>query len=183
MQFVETPIQGLFIIEPFLFEDNRGWFFRSYCKNEFKKIGFDKEWVQMNDSFTKQKGTIRGLHFQYPPAAESKLVRCIKGSIFDVAVDLRQGSPTFFKWFGVELSEKNKKILFIPEGFAHGFQALTDDCEVLYNHSNFYSKENESALRYNEPRIGVRWPLPLSVISDRDANHPLLTNDFNGIKQ
>lgn len=182
MKFATTPLSGLYIVEPALFEDNRGWFYRSYCKNEFSKIGFDKEWVQMNHSFNKHKGTIRGLHYQLPPHAEVKLVRCTRGSIFDVAVDLRRGSATFLQWYGVELSEENKKMLLIPEGFAHGFQALSDDCEVLYNHSAFYNKDQEAAFRYDEPTINVAWPLPLTVISDRDASHPFLTNDFNGIK-
>src|SRR6478752_4125211 len=135
MKFTETSLKGSYTIDLNLFKDERGWFARTYCKNEFETIGHAKEWVQLNHSFTKQKGAIRGMHYQLPPFSEIKMVRCIAGAVYDVIIDLRKDSETFLKWFGVELSAENKKMIYIPEGFAHGFQALTNDCELIYHHS------------------------------------------------
>ena len=181
MIFTETPLKGSYIIQPEPIIDERGWFVRTYCKNEFSSIGHDKEWVQLNHSFTLQRGTIRGMHFQLPPYEEIKLVRCIAGVVYDVIVDLRGGSPTFLHYFGAELSSLNRKMLYIPKGFAHGFQAMTDNCELIYHHSEFYSPGVEAGVKYNEPRINIEWPLPLTNISARDNQHPLLDAGFKGL--
>jgi dTDP-4-dehydrorhamnose 3,5-epimerase len=181
MEFIETKLKGCYIIIPKSFEDERGWFFRSFCKNDFVTIGFKKNWVQMNHSFTQQKGTIRGMHFQNAPHKEIKLVRCIAGSVYDVVVDLRKNSKTFLQWFAIELSAKNKKMLFIPEGFAHGFQTLKNQSELIYLHSNFYNPKGESGLLYNDKLINIQWPLLTSIISDRDTKHKKLTKNFKGI--
>lgn len=140
MIFTETLLKGSYIIELSAFTDDRGWFARTYCKNEFAAIGHTAEWVQMNHSFTKDKGAIRGMHYQLPPFSEIKMVRCIAGAVYDVIVDLRKDSPTFLQWYGTELSAANKKMLYIPEGFAHGFQTLQNDCELIYHHSQFYAR-------------------------------------------
>lgn len=181
MTFNPTFINGLYTIELDLFKDERGWFARIYCKEEFKKIGHSKEWVQLNHSFTKHKGIIRGMHYQHPPYSEVKLVRCISGAVYDVAIDLRKNSSTFLKWFGVELSAENKRMIYIPEGFAHGFQALTNDCEIIYHHTNFYTPGAEGGIRYNDPLIKINWPLPINGISERDKEHPYLSENFKGI--
>jgi len=181
MIFTPTPFMGSYEItlEPRI--DGRGWFARFFCKAEFAAIGHDQEWVQMNHSFTTETGTLRGMHFQHPPFTEIKLVRCIAGSVFDVIIDLRKDSPTFLKWYGTELSAQNKKMLYIAAGFAHGFQTLTNDCELLYHHSQFYTPKSESGIRYNDPLVNIEWPLSLTDISERDSVHPLLSPQFKGI--
>lgn len=181
MQFDQTFLSGLYIINLNLFTDERGWFARTYCKREFEQIGHHKEWAQINHSFTKQKATLRGLHFQYPPFGEAKLIRCISGSIYDVAVDIRKDSPTFLKWFGIELSSENKKMIYMPEGFAHGFQALSNDCEIMYFHTGFYTPDAEGGIKYDDPLIKINWTLPISEISERDQKHPYLAETFKGI--
>ncbi len=181
MIFTETSLKGSYVIDLEPIGDDRGWFARTYCKNEFGKIGHTKEWVQLNHSFTKQQGTIRGMHYQIPPFSEIKLVRCIAGIVYDVIVDLRQGSSTFLHYFGVELSAANKKMIYIPEGFAHGFQALTDDCELIYHHSQFYLPGVEGGIKYNEPMVNIEWPLPVMNISARDNMHPLIDTNFKGL--
>lgn len=181
MTFTETSLKGSYIIDLNLFEDERGWFARTYCKNEFAEIGFTKEWVQMNHSFTKQKGTVRGMHYQLPPFSEIKLVRCIAGAVYDVIVDLRKDSATFLQWFGAELSAENKKMFYIPEGFAHGFQAMTDNCELIYHHSQFYKPGAEGGIRYSDLKVNIKWLLPVTTVSERDAQHPLLDENFKGI--
>lgn len=181
MKFIPTILTGAYIIEPTPFIDERGFFARTYCKNEFEQIGFKGEWVQLNHSITNNKGTIRGMHFQNPPFSEVKMVKCIAGAVFDVIIDLRKDSPTFLKWFGAEISADNKKMMFIPEGFAHGFQALANDCGLIYHHSNFYTPGAEGGIKYDEPLVNIQWPLSISSISDRDKNHPYLTKDFKGI--
>jgi dTDP-4-dehydrorhamnose 3,5-epimerase len=181
MIFSETPLQGSHIIELQPFTDERGWFARFYCKNEFKQIGHEKEWVQLNHSATYKKGTIRGMHFQKPPYSEIKMVRCIAGAVFDVIVDLRKNSATFLKWFGAELSAENKKMLYIPKGFAHGFQCLTDRCELIYHHTEFYTPDAETGIKYDDPTINIEWALPVTTISQRDATHPYLDGTFKGI--
>jgi dTDP-4-dehydrorhamnose 3,5-epimerase len=173
---------GAYIVEPEPLSDQRGWFARTYCRSEFEQIGHRKEWVQMNHSYTREKGTIRGLHFQLPPYAEIKLIRCIAGAVFDVIVDVRSHSPGFLQWYGVELSAANKKMMYIPEGFAHGFQTLTDDAELVYCHSAYYMAGRESGIRYDDPVAGITWPLSVTEISDRDENHPLLDSQFTGIQ-
>lgn len=181
MIFTPTPLYGSYVIEPEQFTDNRGWFARYYCKKEFNKIGHEKEWVQMNHSFTAHKGTIRGMHYQVAPYKEIKMIKCIAGAVFDVIIDLRTGSPTFLRWFGVELSSQNRKMIYIPEGFAHGFQSLSDDAELLYHHSAYYTPGAEGGIRYDDPVIKIEWPLPLSIISGRDSTHPYIDNNFKGI--
>lgn len=181
MTFTPTALKGSYIIDLSPFADERGWFARYYCKNEFSEIGHDKEWVQLNHSVSYQKGTLRGMHFQVKPYREIKMIRCIAGKIFDVIVDIREKSPTFLQWFGAELSAENKKMLYIPEGFAHGFQCMTDNCELLYHHTEFYQPGAESGIRYDDPKININWPLPVSVLSQRDATHALLDENFNGI--
>jgi dTDP-4-dehydrorhamnose 3,5-epimerase len=181
MKFVSLPLEGAYMIEPDIYRDERGSFFRFYCADEFREIGHSKPWIQLNHSVTKEKATVRGMHYQLPPHAEIKMVKCIKGNALDVIIDLRKGSPSFMQWTGVELSAENKKMIYIPEGFAHGFQALSDDCELIYHHSTVYKKEAEGGIRWNDPAIGIHWPLPPVHISDRDQQHPLLTTAFSGI--
>lgn len=180
MIFSPTPLQGCFEINLTLFTDNRGWFGRYFCTEEFKKIGHNKEWLQMNHSFTEKVASIRGMHFQKPPFQEIKLVRCIKGAIFDVVIDLRLDSPTFLNHYEIELSGENKKMVYIPEGFAHGFQTLTENCELLYHHSALYHSDSESGIRYDDPMVGISWPLPAKVISKRDLGYEFLDKNFKG---
>ena len=135
----------------------------------------------MNHSVSYKKGTLRGMHFQVQPFSEIKMVRCIAGIVFDVIVDLRKGSSTFLQWFGAELSAENKTMIYIPEGFAHGFQCLSENCELLYHHTAIYNLEAEAGIKYNDPKINIEWPLPVTVISDRDNSHPFLNEDFKGI--
>lgn len=181
MIFTPAPLAGSYIIDLTPFSDSRGWFARTYCKNEFIEIGHTKEWVQLNHSFTVKAGTLRGMHYQLHPFEEIKMVRCIAGAVFDVIVDLRKGSGTFLKWFGVELSSKNKKMMYIPEGFAHGFQTLTDDAELIYHHTGFYTAGAEGGVQYNDRLLEIAWPLEVTDISERDKQHPLLNDSFTGI--
>lgn len=181
MTFTETPLTGAYVVTPSPHQDSRGWFVRTYDRQAFAKIGNAVEWVQMNHSLTRQTGAVRGLHFQRPPHAEIKLIRCVAGRVFDVIVDLRAGSPTFSRWFGAELSAETGLALYVPQGFAHGFQTLTTDCQLVYCHSAEYAPDYEGAVRYNDPRIGVTWPLPVTDLSERDANHPLLDESFTGL--
>ena len=180
-EFALTPLSGLTVVQRKPIEDDRGFFCRFYCAEEFGEAGFRKPIAQINHTFTWMKGAVRGLHFQYPPHAEAKVVSCLKGEVFDVAVDLRKGSPTFLGWHGEILSAVNQKTLLIPEGFAHGFQTLTEDCELLYLHSESYRPEAEGALNVADPRLAIKWLLRISEISDRDHKHPMLTVDFEGI--
>ncbi|HEX5653676.1 MAG TPA: dTDP-4-dehydrorhamnose 3,5-epimerase [Chitinophagaceae bacterium] len=181
MKFTQAPLAGSYIIELSPIIDDRGWFARTYCKQEFEQIGHGSEWLQLNHSFTSRMGTIRGMHFQFPPHQEIKMVRCIAGKVFDVIIDLRQGSPTLFQWFGTELSAANKRMLYIPTGFAHGFQTLADNCELIYHHSSYYTPGAEGGVRYNDSRINIEWPLTVADISARDQAHPLLGDSFYGI--
>lgn len=174
MIFDPTPLPGSFLITPKVLGDNRGWFMRTFCKNSFAGIGHHKEWVQMNQSYTALKGTVRGLHFQRAPHEEIKLVRCIAGAAYDVILDLRQNSATYLQWFGAEISASNKQMMYIPEGFAHGFQALTNDVELVYCHSEYYTPAAEAGIRYNDPKINIQWPLHPVELSARDQQHPLL---------
>lgn len=174
MIFTAAPLKGVFIIEPEPYRDQRGWFARTYCQDEFKAIGHQKPWLQINHSFTQQSGTIRGMHFQKAPFSEIKLLRCIAGAVFDVVVDMREDSPTRWQWFGIELSAANRKMLYIPEGFAHGFETLQDNTELIYHHSQVYTPGSEGGLRFDDPALGIQWPLPVTLISDRDKGHPLL---------
>ncbi len=174
MKVIKTNIAGVMIIEPQIFGDNRGWFMETYSEQKMKKIGIDTVFIQDNQSYSSQKGTLRGLHFQKNPMAQAKLVRCTRGAIMDVAVDIRKGSPTYKKWVSVELSADNKKMLYIPKGFAHGFVTLTDDVEVQYKVDNFYSKECDRSVRFDDLSIGIVWNTDNPVLSQKDINAPLL---------
>jgi len=182
MVFRENKLSGSYTIELTPFQDDRGWFARTFCENEFSQIGFDKKWVQINHSFTKNRGSVRGLHYQVPPFSETRLVRCISGAVFDVIVDLRKDSKTKFQWFGLELSAANRKMMFIPEGFAHGFQCLSDDCELTYHHTNFYNPEFEGGFKYDDPILGIKWPDKITFASERDTNLPYIDPNFEGLK-
>jgi len=174
MRVIETDLPGVLIIEPRVFEDERGWFMESYSYRVFKELGIDAVFVQDNHSYSKRKGTLRGIHFQNNPMAQTRLVRCTRGKILDVAVDLRKGSPTYKKWIMVELSEENKRMLFIPRGFGHAFLTLTDDVEVQYKVDQYYSKELDRSIRWNDPDIGIDWPIKDPILSEKDRNAPLL---------
>lgn len=182
MKFEEMILKGSYLIDLNLLQDSRGWFSRTYSKDIFaNEIGFNNEWVQMNHSFTKEKGAIRGMHFQLRPFTEIKLIRCIAGEVFDVIVDLRKDSPTFLQWFGTRLSKENKKMIYIPGGFAHGFQTLSADAELIYNHSEFYNPEAESGISYNDPAINIKWPIEVTEISGRDKTHELIGPNFKAL--
>lgn len=170
MIFTETKLSGAYVIDIEAIEDERGFFARSWCKNEFEKLGLNPKLVQCNISFNKKKGTIRGMHFQGSPYEEAKLVRCTRGSIYDVIIDLRSDSPTYLQWFSIELTSDNRKMLYIPEGFAHGFQTLEDNTEVFYQMSEYYHPENAKGIRWNDPTIDITWPLENPTISLKDGN-------------
>jgi len=169
-----TTVDGAFVIKPEPREDHRGFFARMFCKETWEKHGLNPTVNQCNASLTKKKGSVRGLHYQNAPHAEVKTVRCTQGRIFDVCVDIRPGSPTYKKWFGIELTAENHAMLYIPEGCAHGFQTLEDDSEVFYLVSAAYNKESEGGVKFDDPAIGIEWPLPVSDISEKDAAHPPL---------
>lgn len=172
MIFTPLAIAGAFRIDLDRREDSRGFFARLYCETEFAAHGLALRWVQCNTSYTRAAGSVRGLHFQRPPMAETKLIRCLHGAVFDVLVDLRAGSATFGQWHGLELSAENRSMVLIPEGCAHGFQTLRADTELLYFHSQFYSPAHEGGLRHDDPDLGIRWPRPVADISARDAALP-----------
>lgn len=181
MNLTPTKLAGAWVLEYVPIQDNRGAFTRLFCKRELETILGTKQIVQINHSMTRSVGAVRGLHYQHPPNAEIKIVRCVKGRVFDVAVDLRQGSPTFLEWTAVELSPANNRAFVIPEGCAHGFQVLEEDSQLLYMHTEFYNKHAEGALRFNDPRVNVNWPLAPTDLSERDLNHQNLTENFKGI--
>jgi dTDP-4-dehydrorhamnose 3,5-epimerase len=172
MPFVPTELEGAFVHEPKRFEDERGFFAMAWSKKELEELGLRSDFAQSNMSFSKKKGTLRGLHYQRPPFQEIKLVRCTRGSIVDVIVDLRRRSPTYKKWFSIELTAENRRSLYIPEGFAHGLQTLEDDVEVLYHVSTPYSPTHAAGVRWNDPAFGIKWPLPPTSIIARDATYP-----------
>jgi dTDP-4-dehydrorhamnose 3,5-epimerase len=174
MIFTETKLCGAFILDLEKREDSRGFFARAFCQHEFTAHGLNPVIAQANLAFSKVKGTTRGMHFQYPPAAESKLVRCTRGAILDIIVDLRPESPSYLQHISVELSEDNFRALYVPERFAHGYQALRDATETSYQVGAFYTPECEGGLLHDDPRLGLNWPLPVSVISDKDCAYPLL---------
>ncbi len=175
MKFVFAPLHGACIIEPEPAADERGYFARGFCAREFADHGLASNFVQANISFNSHAGTLRGMHYQIAPAAEVKLVRCVRGALFDALVDLRQESPTFLQWFGDTLTAENRKMMYVPEGFAHGLLALEPNTEAFYMVSQFYAPEMERGLRWDDPAIGIEWPRQPSVISERDRRHP----DFN----
>lgn len=174
MRRIETALPDVCILEPQVFGDHRGYFVETYSSRLFHEIGIDCVFVQDNQSYTADNGTIRGLHFQMDPMAQCKVVRVARGAVLDVAVDLRRGSPDYLKWVGVELSAENKRMLFIPKGFAHGFVTLTDDVEFLYKVDNLYSKELDRSIRFDDPAIGVAWGIENPILSQKDRSAPLL---------
>lgn len=174
MIFHETRLSGAFVVELDKKEDNRGFFARGFCAKEFAEHGLKPQVVQANISYSHTKGTIRGMHYQVAPATEPKFIRCIRGTIWDVIIDLRPESPTHLQYFGVELSAENHKAIYVPDMFAHGNQALTDGAELLYLVGEYYTPGFERGIRYNDPAIAIEWPVPATVISEKDANWPLL---------
>lgn len=181
MIFSELELRGAFLIEPEPFIDNRGSFTRIFCKDELLQIGHNDPIAQINHSRNVEKGIIRGLHFQHPSEAEIKIIKCIKGAIFDVIVDIRKKSSTFLEWYGQTLSEKNMKMMYVPKGFAHGFQTLEPETELIYFSTEPYCPEFEGALRYDDPQIGIHWPLAVSTVSERDQLHPYIGKSFSGV--
>lgn len=182
MNITKTNIKDLIIIEPKVFGDNRGWFTESYSKKKFEDSGIEIEFVQENHSFSAKKGTLRGLHFQIAPKAQTKLVRCTRGRILDVAVDLRKSSNTYRKWVAVELTKKNKKQLLIPKGFAHGFVTLTDNVEVQYKVDEYYAPECDRSIRFDDPEIGVEWGIDNPILSEKDLKAPSLADSDVGFE-
>lgn len=182
LTITNLPLAGLKRVERQRLGDSRGYLTRLFCTEELKPAGWIKPIAQINHTFTATRGTLRGMHFQHPPYAEMKLVSCIRGAIWDVMVDLRAGSPTFLRWHAEQLSAENSSALLIPEGFAHGFQALTDNVELLYCHSECYDAQAEGGLKPTDPRLGIAWPLDIVELSARDAGHPLITSDFGGLR-
>ena len=180
--FTPTALKGLMVVERQRLADHRGYFSRLFCAEELATVGFSLPIAQINHTLTRQRGAVRGLHFQHHPHAEDKLVSCLRGEIFDVVIDLRSGSETFLKWHAEILSADNCKSLMIPQGFAHGFQALSDDCELLYLHSRPFAAGAEAALNARDPALGIHWPLAFTDISERDAKHPLITQEFTGVR-
>ncbi|MEZ0482154.1 dTDP-4-dehydrorhamnose 3,5-epimerase [Planococcus sp. SSTMD024] len=180
MKFHKSFLDGVFVIEPQTYGDHRGWFMESFSYEKFQQAGLELNFVQDNQSFSAEKGTLRGLHYQLSPKAQTKLVRCTKGTIYDVAVDIRKGSPTYGKWIGIELSAENKKQLLVPKGFAHAFMTLTEDAEVQYKVDEVYSPENDRGIIWNDPNIAIEWPLDVKPItSEKDEKAPSLKDAEN----
>jgi dTDP-4-dehydrorhamnose 3,5-epimerase len=182
MKFRETSLAGNYLIDLDLREDERGFFARYFCEKEFSDVGLHTRWVQINNSMSCDIGTMRGLHFQRPPHEEVKLVRCLRGSIWDVVIDLRKGSGTYGQWFGATLSDKNRTMMYVPKGFAHGFVSLESDSEILYLVSDFYVPEAEGTLIWNDPDVGIQWPVQPQVLSDKDLQGRLL-RDIDPLEQ
>lgn len=172
MIFHELPLRGAYLIDLEPRPDDRGFFARAFCARELAEHGLDARVAQANLSQNVRRGTLRGMHYQRAPRAEVKMVRCVRGAIFDAIIDLRPDSPTHLRWTSVELSRDNRRMLYVPEGFAHGYQSLTDDSEVLYLVSEFYAPDHEAAIRWNDPRFGIAWPIPDPLLSPKDAAHP-----------
>lgn len=179
MKLTETALKGVFVIEPQVFGDARGWFMESWSEKKLAEAGIKVNFVQDNHSFSATKGTLRGLHYQLNPMCQAKMLRCSRGEILDVAVDIRKGSPQYAKWVAVKLSAENKKQLFIPRGFAHGFITLTDDVEVQYKADNYYAPEYDGNIRWDDPEIGVDWLIKPVIFSEKDKNAPLLKERTN----
>ncbi len=180
MQIVKTNFEGLFIIEANLLEDSRGRFTRLYCEKEFKKLELATSWVQINTSFNLTKGTVRGMHYQCYPSKEIKMIKCIQGKIHDVVIDIRPNSKTYLQHFKIELSANENIALYVPAGFAHGFQTLEDNSIIIYHHSDFYDKTLDCALNFQDPSLKIKFPLPVNIISDRDSTHPFINEHFFG---
>jgi len=181
LAFHPTSLAGLMVVKRMPITDERGYLERLFCAGDFASQKIQLSVQQANRTVTMRKGTVRGMHFQYPPHMEAKLVSCLRGKVFDVAVDLRRSSPTFLGWHAEELSSDNHKSLLIPAGFAHGLQTLEDSCELLYFHSASYTADAEGGIHPSDPKVGVKWPLPISEMSVRDRSHPALTGDFTGL--
>jgi len=178
---LDTPLPGLQILQRKPIGDSRGYLERLFCSEELQTLAPGKHIAQINHTLTESRGTVRGMHFQRPPHAEIKFVSCLRGEVFDVAVDLRHNSPTFLCWHAERLSAADHRTLVIPEGFGHGFQTLTDNCEMLYFHTHTYQPGAEGGLNVQDPRLAIQWPLPVADLSPRDATHPLLDDDFTGM--
>lgn len=176
MKLIDTPLAGLYIVEIEPIHDDRGFFARSFCTREFQAHGLEPRVVQCNISFNERAGTLRGLHYQASPHEEAKLVRCTRGTIFDVAVDIRPSSRTYLKWYAAELTSENWRMMFIPPGFGHGFQTLVDNSEVFYLMSEFYHPESARGLRWDDPKLGIGWPIANKIISDKDRTYSLIDN-------
>jgi dTDP-4-dehydrorhamnose 3,5-epimerase len=181
MNILDTPVADLKVVQSLPHCDARGVFVRLFCAEELQPLLGLRQIAQINQSRTSHAGAVRGLHFQRPPHAEMKMVRCLRGRVWDVAVDLRAGSPTFLRWHAQQLAQDDAQMLVIPEGFAHGFQALEPDSELLYLHTAFYHQPSEGGLRHDDPRLAITWPLPPRDLSTRDLAHPLLGADFTGV--
>jgi dTDP-4-dehydrorhamnose 3,5-epimerase len=174
LKFLETPFSGLYVVELETLKDERGFFARSFCVREFDALGLDSTVAQCNISFNEKAGTLRGLHFQTPPHEETKLIRCTRGAIYDVAVDIRPDSPSYRRWHAVELTQDNRRMMFIPRGFAHGFQTLADNSEVFYLMSDFHHPESARGLRWDDPALAISWPIGNPIVSNKDRAYPLL---------
>lgn len=172
MNFTETKLSGAYLIDIKKIVDERGFFARGWCQNEFNQHGLNPGLAQLNLAFNHKRGILRGMHFQHAPKAEAKLVRCTRGAILDVIIDLRRNSPTHGQWLGVELTRENHRMLYVPEGFAHGYQTLVDDTEIYYLTSEFYAPECASGVRFDDPAFGIQWPLPVELMSNQDRNWP-----------
>lgn len=181
--FHATPLSKLTLVERLPIVDDRGFLSRVYCAGEFHAAGMSKPIAQINHTLTRKRGTVRGLHFQHPPHEEWKLVSCFKGQVMDVAVDLRRDSSTFLQWYSATLSAENRRSLLIPEGFAHGFQTLTEDCELIYLHTAAYSAGSEGALNVMDPRLAITWPIDISELSERDRRHAFVDASFSGLSK
>lgn len=177
----QTPIQGVSVIETIAVKDHRGSFARLFCADDLVTVLGERRIVQINHSQTREVGAVRGMHFQHSPHAEMKMVRCLRGRVFDVALDLRKNSPTFLQWHAEELDPYTTRMLVIPEGCAHGFQVLQEESEMLYLHTQFYQPESEAGLRPTDPALDIKWPLPLKDLSDKDNSHPLILSTYTGV--
>ena len=183
MQFHKTPLAGAYLIDLEKRGDDRGFFARTFCQREFGELRLPTEFVQVNNSLSAERGTLRGMHYQLAPNAETKLVRCIRGSLWDCIVDLRPDSATFGQWFGEELSAENRRMMLVPKGFAHGFITLTDDAEAFYFVDEFYAPEQERGVRWNDPKFGIKWPIEPVVLSEKDTAHPDFDPEFHLAQQ
>lgn len=182
MNYTDTPLSDAIEVKSERIKDHRGHLARLFCSEALRPVFGERTVVQINHTLTKKSGAIRGLHYQVAPSLEAKLVRCLKGCVWDVAVDLRENSPTFLHWHSIELNEERMNAFFIPEGFAHGFQTLSKNCELLYLHTAAYAPDQERGLRWDDPQLAIDWPLPVAEISQRDLKHPPMDADFKGIR-
>ncbi len=183
IKFHPTPLEGAYLIELERRGDDRGFFARLFCEQEFGEVGLETRFVQVNNSLSARRGTLRGMHYQLPPAAEVKVVRCIRGAIFDVIADLRPDSPSFGRWFGAELSAENRRMMYVPRGFAHGFVTLTDDAETFYLVSDPYAPGQERGMRFDDPWLGIEWPAEPVEVSPKDRNWPVFDPGFHGVER